>query len=62
MLPELGGGRASAALPLLDGMLDKYYEARGWDKNSVPTPAKLKESTLHPQSGWYQEAPRIGAS
>ncbi len=27
----------------LDLMLDEYYEARGWDKNGVPLPAKLKE-------------------
>lgn len=27
----------------LDMMLDEYYEARGWGKNGVPTPAKLKE-------------------
>ena len=27
----------------LDQMLDEYYEARGWDKNGVPSAAKLKE-------------------
>jgi aldehyde:ferredoxin oxidoreductase len=27
----------------LDEMLDEYYEARGWDKEGVPTEAKLKE-------------------
>jgi aldehyde:ferredoxin oxidoreductase len=26
----------------LDEMLDEYYEARGWDKDGVPTAAKLK--------------------
>ena len=30
----------------LDEMLDEYYEARGWDKNGNPTPAKLKELGL----------------
>jgi aldehyde:ferredoxin oxidoreductase len=30
----------------LDLMLDEYYEARGWDKNGKPTPAKLKELGL----------------
>jgi len=30
----------------LDTMLDEYYEARGWDKNGKPTPAKLKELGL----------------
>jgi len=24
-------------------MLDDYYETRGWDKNGVPTPARLAE-------------------
>jgi aldehyde:ferredoxin oxidoreductase len=27
----------------LDEMLDEYYEARGWDKQGVPTASKLKE-------------------
>jgi len=30
----------------LDFMLDEYYEARGWDKNGIPTPAKLHELGL----------------
>ena len=30
----------------LDAMLDEYYEARGWDKNGTPTPAKLRELGL----------------
>jgi len=30
----------------LDTMLDEYYEARGWDKEGKPTPAKLKELGL----------------
>jgi len=30
----------------LDMMLDEYYEARGWDKNGIPTPAKLQELGL----------------
>jgi aldehyde:ferredoxin oxidoreductase len=30
----------------LDTMLDEYYAARGWDKNGVPTAAKLKELGL----------------
>jgi len=30
----------------LDFMLDEYYEARGWDKNGIPTPAKLQELGL----------------
>lgn len=27
----------------LDFMLDEYYEARGWDKNGIPSAAKLQE-------------------
>jgi aldehyde:ferredoxin oxidoreductase len=27
----------------LDEMLDEYYEERGWDKNGVPTAAKLEQ-------------------
>jgi aldehyde:ferredoxin oxidoreductase len=27
----------------LDFMLDDYYEARGWTKEGIPTPEKLKE-------------------
>jgi len=30
----------------LDAMLDEYYAARGWDRNGVPTEAKLKELGL----------------
>ncbi|HPD61433.1 MAG TPA: aldehyde ferredoxin oxidoreductase C-terminal domain-containing protein, partial [Thermodesulfobacteriota bacterium] len=30
----------------LDFMLDEYYEARGWDKNGIPTAAKLQELGL----------------
>ena len=30
----------------LDTLLDEYYRLRGWDKNGVPTPAKLKELGL----------------
>ena len=30
----------------LDFMLDEYYEARGWDKNGIPTPEKLQELGL----------------
>lgn len=30
----------------LDLMLDEYYEARGWDKNGIPTPEKLRELGL----------------
>jgi aldehyde:ferredoxin oxidoreductase len=30
----------------LDGMLDEYYRARGWDAAGTPKPAKLKELEL----------------
>jgi aldehyde:ferredoxin oxidoreductase len=31
----------SGALVALEGMLDRYYELRGWDKNGVPTSQTL---------------------
>jgi aldehyde:ferredoxin oxidoreductase len=34
---------AMIAQESLDEMLDEYYEARGWDKNGVPSDTKLKE-------------------
>lgn len=34
-------GRPDTVVPL-DKMLPKYYETRGWDKNGVPKPRKLK--------------------
>ncbi|NPV70224.1 MAG: aldehyde ferredoxin oxidoreductase family protein [Firmicutes bacterium] len=30
----------------LDRMIDEYYELRGWDRNGIPTPDKLKELGL----------------
>jgi aldehyde:ferredoxin oxidoreductase len=30
----------------LDFMLDEYYDARGWDREGVPTRAKLEELRL----------------
>jgi len=30
----------------LDVLLDEYYSLRGWDKNGIPTPEKLKELGL----------------
>jgi len=42
-LPD-GPGRGSVCH--LEKMLDPYYEARGWDKNGVPTEAKLRELGL----------------
>ncbi len=30
----------------LDFMLDEYYQARGWDRNGIPTPQKLRELGL----------------
>ncbi|MDZ4245705.1 MAG: aldehyde ferredoxin oxidoreductase family protein [Dehalococcoidia bacterium] len=33
-----------------DSLLDEYYELRGWDRNGIPTPAKLKELGLSDKS------------
>ena len=43
--PIKGGASAGQLISQadLDVMLDEYYAARGWDKNGVPTAAKLKE-------------------
>ncbi|MHB8758107.1 MAG: aldehyde ferredoxin oxidoreductase C-terminal domain-containing protein, partial [Bacillota bacterium] len=30
----------------LDGMLDRYYDLRGWTRNGIPTPEKLKDLGL----------------
>ncbi|MBW1636055.1 MAG: aldehyde ferredoxin oxidoreductase, partial [Deltaproteobacteria bacterium] len=32
--------------PEIEQLLDDYYTARGWDKNGIPTPEKLKEVGL----------------
>lgn len=32
--------------PEIEELLDDYYEARGWDKNGIPTERKLKEMDL----------------
>ena len=42
-LPE---GPAEGQVVNLDILLDAYYEYRGWDKNGIPTPEKLKELGL----------------
>jgi aldehyde:ferredoxin oxidoreductase len=39
-------GSSAGHVPDLQKMLDKYYEFRGWDKNGVPTQAKLSELGL----------------
>lgn len=42
-----GGSRGSVITrEELDRMLDDYYDARGWDKNGIPTRAKLEELGL----------------
>lgn len=37
------GGPHKGNVVRLDEMLGEYYEVRGWDKNGIPTQAKLKE-------------------
>jgi aldehyde:ferredoxin oxidoreductase len=50
MTEPLKGGASKGQLISkedLKGMLDEYYEARGWDVNTgVPTKAKLQELGL----------------
>lgn len=42
-LPE---GPAEGQVVNLDPLLDTYYEFRGWDKNGIPTPERLRELGL----------------
>lgn len=46
--PIRAGGSAGQLISQadLDYMLDEYYRARGWDRNGIPTVAKLKELGL----------------
>jgi aldehyde:ferredoxin oxidoreductase len=39
-------GPAKGHVVELAGMLEEYYELRGWDENGIPTDAKLKELGL----------------
>ncbi len=43
--PRPAGGSAGF-LPPLEGMLDEYYAARGWDNNGIPGAEKLAELGL----------------
>lgn len=38
-------------LELIEDMLDKYYEARGWDKNGIPTKETLARFGLPTEAG-----------
>ncbi len=40
------GGPAEGEVAVVDPLLDRYYELRGWDNNGIPTPEKLKEMGL----------------
>ncbi|MCX8118148.1 MAG: aldehyde ferredoxin oxidoreductase family protein [Desulfobacterota bacterium] len=42
----LPSGPAKGQVVRLEKMLPEYYEIRGWDKDGVPTPEKLKELGL----------------
>ena len=48
-----GSGGAADNLPPLGSLLNEYYKYRGWDKNGIPTPAKLKELGLG-QLAWSE--------
>jgi aldehyde:ferredoxin oxidoreductase len=37
----------------LDVMLKKFYRVRGWDKNGVPTPKKLRKLGIE-VCGWHK--------
>jgi len=44
--PIKSGASKGEVVAELDKMLDEYYQLRGWDKDSVPTKAKLEELGL----------------
>jgi aldehyde:ferredoxin oxidoreductase len=52
VLPErftktpLEDGGCKGHLPDLEAMLDEYYEARGWDRNGVPTKEKIESLNI----------------
>ena len=47
-LPRFGkyASIKESAIEDYDAMLEEYYSARGWDKNGIPSPSKLKELGL----------------
>jgi aldehyde:ferredoxin oxidoreductase len=44
--PLIGGIRDGEIIRKPDVIIDEYYEARGWDKNGIPTKATLKRLGL----------------
>jgi aldehyde:ferredoxin oxidoreductase len=44
--PLKGGMRDGEMIRKPDVIIDEYYEARGWDKNGIPTKATLKRLGL----------------
>lgn len=37
-------------------MLDQYYEARGWTREGIPTPEKLRELGIEEYAGLMGES------
>jgi len=55
-IPAFGSfsNRPETAIKNYEAMLDEYYEARGWDKDTgVPTLKKLKELELGEVAGQF---------
>jgi aldehyde:ferredoxin oxidoreductase len=44
--PLQGGLRDGEVIRKPDVIIDEYYEARGWDKNGIPTQETLKKFGL----------------
>jgi len=54
-------GPAKGQVVNLDLMLDEYYEARGWDKNTgFPTREKLEELDLKEVADDLEKMGRLG--
>jgi len=43
---KMPAGPSAGQVFELEPLLEQYYQVRGWDKNGVPTPAKIKELGL----------------
>lgn len=46
MKKRRGTGGSATHIPNVDGMLDEYYEKRGWDEFGIPTPEMLEKLGL----------------
>jgi len=48
-------GKAAGVVPHLGLMLSEYYQLRGWSKEGIPTPERLKELRLEWTLGYFNK-------